>query len=217
MKRILVCIDRDGTLIDDTKEHLYLGRENDWKDKVKILPFVIDGIKAMNEIPDSAVFMTTNQSGVAISDFPLLTEERAHEVCKYVIMEIEKLGGRIDGYVLCPHVTRSYVESHKQYHFDERFVCDCDCIKPGSGLVSKALEYAGANPEDTHVFIIGDRVSDVMTAVNMGGTGILVPFANQPGEEEKVRSLPDQSRIHIAPNLLKAAEFIEQTLRLAKR
>lgn len=29
MKKILICIDRDGTLIHDTREHLFLGRDND--------------------------------------------------------------------------------------------------------------------------------------------------------------------------------------------
>ncbi len=217
MIRTLICVDRDGTLINDTKDHLYLGKENDWKTRVRFLPHVIEGIKAINNIPDSSLYMLTNQSGVAISDFPLLTEGRAHEVCKYVIKKIEEMGGRIDGYILCPHVNRAYVERHKQYQFDERFVCDCNCIKPAPGMVLDALKSAGGIPGKTAVFIIGDRVSDIKAALNMGGTGILIPFANQPGEDEKTRELPQQTRIHIAQDLLNAAEFIERALRLAKQ
>src|SRR5512143_1065114 len=103
MIKTLICIDRDGTLIYDEKEHLYLGRDNSWKAKVKILPYVTEGMRVLKAIPDAAVYMITNQPGVAITDFPLLTLERAHEVCRYVLEKIKDIGGRIDGYFLCPH------------------------------------------------------------------------------------------------------------------
>ncbi|MBI4849672.1 MAG: hypothetical protein HY808_14070 [Nitrospirae bacterium] len=211
MIKTLICIDRDGTLIHDEKEHLYLGRDNEWKAKVRILPYVIDGIKALNRIPGSAIYMITNQPGVAISEFPLLTVERAHEVCRYVISEIKGLGGRIDGYSLCPHADRSYLESHLKYHFDEQLVCDCDCIKPGLGMVFDALKAEGVTRQNVNVFVIGDRVTDVQTALNIGGTGIFVPFENEQGQEDNVKKIADQSRIYIARNMLDAAEFISQS------
>lgn len=208
MTRTLICIDRDGTLIYDEEKHLYLGRDNEWRSKVRILPHVINGIRALNKIPDSAVYMITNQPGVAITDFPLLTEERAREVCKYVIDEIKNAGGLINGYFLCPHANLAYVELHREYQFHEELLCDCDCIKPGLGMVFDALKSQGVRRGNVKLFVVGDRASDVKTALNIGGIGILIPFENQPGEEETVRRFSDESRIYIAKNLTDAAKYI---------
>lgn len=210
MIKTLICTDRDGTLVYDAKDHLFLGRDDEWKSKVKILPHVIEGIKVLNTIPDSVVYMITNQAGVAISDFPLLTLERAHEVCRYILEMIKDMGGHIDGYFLCPHANRAYVEEHGQYHFDETLVCECSCIKPNSGMVFDALKSEKAYPEDLDIYVIGDRATDVETALEVNGTGILVPFENQPGEDGKVKNLKDQAHISIAQNLLEAAEFISR-------
>lgn len=208
MTTILINIDRDGTLIYDGKDHLYLGMDDNWKSKVRILPYVIEGIKRLNTLTDSAVYMITNQPGIAISDFPLLTLERAHEVCKYVIDKIKGMGGYINGYFLCPHANRTYVEQHRRYHFHKELVCDCDCIKPGTGMVFDALKSEGVAPEDVDIYVIGDRATDVKAAQNINGTGILIPFENEPEEEDKVKKLKSRSNIYIAQNLLDAAELI---------
>lgn len=80
MKKTIVCIDRDGTLTHDEKDHLFLGRDDDWKQKVHILPYVMDGLAVLGTIPNSAMYMITNQPGVAISDYPLLTLERVRSM-----------------------------------------------------------------------------------------------------------------------------------------
>lgn len=206
MKNLLICVDRDGTLIFDEKYHL--GRTDDWKSKVKVLPTVIDGLKYLDSLENASVYMITNQPGVAIKDFPLLTLDRANEVCRYVINELEKLGGRIKGYYFCPHAHPDYVKKRSKYQFDEEMICDCDCIKPNPGMVFKALKAEGLTLENTDVYVIGDRLSDVKTALNVKGKGILVPFENEPGQVEKVREL-NQAHIHIAKNFLDAVYFIK--------
>jgi phosphoglycolate phosphatase-like HAD superfamily hydrolase len=75
-------------------------------------------------------------------------------------------------------------------------------------MVFSALKVEDVTPENAHVYVIGDRVTDVQTALNINGVGILVPFENQPGEEEKVKTLEGQTRIYIAHDLLDAAQFI---------
>lgn len=207
-KKTIICIDRDGTLINDEKEHLFLGRDDDWKSKIRILPHVIDGLKRLRSIPNSTIYMITNQPGVAISDFPLLTLERAHEVCTYVVEKIKSMGAHIDGYFLCPHANPEYVEKKLGINFDEKLVHDCKCFKPGLGMVFDALKAENITQENAKVYVIGDRASDVQTALNINGIGILIPFENQPGEDEKVKKLEDQTHIHIAHDLLNAAEFV---------
>jgi len=80
MQKNIVCIDRDGTLIFDSESHLFFGKDSDWRSKVEILPYVIKGLEKLKEQPDTAVYLITNQSGVAICDYPLLTFEKAQDV-----------------------------------------------------------------------------------------------------------------------------------------
>ncbi|MFC1507030.1 HAD-IIIA family hydrolase [Thermoproteota archaeon] len=205
MKKILVCVDRDGTLIYDNKYHL--GRTDDWKSKIKILPTVIEGLRLLRTFPNVAIYIITNQPGVAIREFPLLTLDRAHEVNRHILTEIAKMGEQIDGYFLCPHANLQYVKKKTNYHFDENMVCDCECEKPKSGMVFDALKSERLTREEAILYIIGDRSSDVETALNINGTGILIPFENEPRHFEKIKKL-DQTNVYIARDFLDAAQFI---------
>ena len=205
MKKILVCVDRDGTLIYDNKYHL--GRTDDWKSKIKILPTVIEGLRLLRTLPNVAIYIITNQPGVAIREFPLLTLDRAREVNRHILTEITKMGGQIDGYFLCPHANLQYVKKKANYHFDENMVCDCECEKPKSGMVFDALKSERLTREEAILYVIGDRSSDVETALNINGTGILIPFENEPRHFEKIKKL-DQTNVYIARDFLDAAQFI---------
>jgi histidinol-phosphate phosphatase family protein len=205
MKKILVCVDRDGTLIYDDKYHL--GKTDDWKSKIKILPTVIEGLRLLRTLPDVTIYIITNQPGVAIRGFSLLTLNRAHEVNRYILAEIAKMGEQIDGYFLCPHANLQYVKKKTDYHFDEKLVCDCECEKPKSGMVFDALKSEGLTREEAILYVIGDRSSNVETALNVNGTGILIPFENEPKHFEKIKKL-DQTNVYIARNFLEAAQLI---------
>ncbi|MDW7774470.1 MAG: HAD-IIIA family hydrolase [Desulfobulbaceae bacterium] len=206
-KKPLICIDRDGTLIYDTSEHQFLGRENNWREQVQILPHVVEGLRLLNTIPGAAIYMITNQPGVAVRDFPLLTEARAHEVCRYVVETLQKLGGTLHGYFLCPHASPDYVNSRPDLSFHPHLVHDCHCMKPALGMVFDALKKVGMTPENVDIYVIGDRATDVRTALNISGTGILIPFVNEPEEQAKVR-IDKGEKVHIAENMQAAAEFV---------
>ncbi|MDH5525178.1 MAG: HAD hydrolase-like protein [Desulfobulbaceae bacterium] len=212
MKKPIICIDRDGTLIHDTREHLFLGRDNDWQQKVEILPRAVEGLQLLNTIPDAAIYMITNQGGVAISDFPLLTEDRAHLVCLYVLEKLEEQGALIHDYFLCPHATPEYVASRPGYKFHPHLVHECTCLKPDLGMVFNALNAEGITADKADIYVIGDRASDVQTALNINGTGILIPFVNEPEEEAKVKKLKNQEQIHIVDDMYAAAKFIHSRL-----
>jgi len=171
MKKTLICIDRDGTLIHDTREHLFLGRDNDWQEQIGILPHVVEGLRLLNTIAGVGIYMITNQAGVAISDFPLLTEERAHEVCRYVLAVLKGEGANLAGHFLCPHATPEYAARKPTTNFHAHLVHDCHCLKPGLGMVFNALQAEGITPDNADLYVIGDRASDVQTALNLGGTG----------------------------------------------
>ncbi|MFC1884175.1 HAD-IIIA family hydrolase [Thermodesulfobacteriota bacterium] len=210
MKKNLICIDRDGTLIHDEKYHLFLGKDDDWVSKVEILPGVIDGLKKLRNVPNAVIYMITNQPGVAISDFPLLTVEKANEVCRYAIDKIKEMGAVIDGYFLCPHANTEYVNKKTDVNFDDELVHDCKCMKPGLGMVFSALKKENITEDNSNIYVIGDRATDVQTALNINGFGVLIPFENEPSEEGKVKKLEDQKSIYIARDLIDAAEFISE-------
>jgi histidinol-phosphate phosphatase family protein len=216
-KKTLICIDRDGTLIHDEKYHLFLGKDNDWPSQVKILPDVIDGLKKLRNIPNASIYMVTNQPGVAIKDYPLLTLEKAHEVCRYIVSKIREMGAIMDGYFLCPHADPEYVGKKPGVNFDAKLVHDCTCLKPALGMVFDALAVENITADNANIYVIGDRASDLLTALNINGFGILIPFENEPGEEEKVRRFDDQRHILIARNMIEAAEFISKREALIRR
>lgn len=200
--KTLILIDRDGTVIYDKKYHL--GRTNNWKSKVKILPKVKQGLKLLSKLKNTEIYMFTNQPGVAIKEFKLLTLKRAHEVCKYVL---NKFKPYIKDYFICAHASPAYTKKRSEYSFDKKLVCNCKCIKPKLGMVFDALRKEGLTPGNTKIIIIGDRLSDIKTALNVKGTGILIPFVNEPEEETKVKKLKSK-KVYIAKDFLDAAKFI---------
>ena len=206
MKKI-ICIDRDGTLIYDTKEHLFLGCQTDWKEKVNILPTVVEGIKKLHELEDVRIYMITNQSGVAVKELPLLTEKKAEEVCQYIMEKLAEKGAVLDGFFICPHADQEYFKTHPQFTPIHKQVCSCECIKPAIGMVKDALEKENINIDEASLYVIGDRASDVQTGISAGGQGILIPFDQQPGEKEKIVKL-HLDKVTVAEDLIHAADSI---------
>ena len=185
-----------------------MGSDNDWPEKVQILPHAVEGLRQLNTIPGAGIYMITNQAGVAISDLPLLTESKAHEVCRYVVEWLQGEEVLLHGYFLCPHASPEYASSRPGVNFHPHLVHDCQCLKPALGMVFNALKTERIMPDSADVYVIGDRASDVRTALNIDGTGILIPFVNEPGELDKVRSLEKQGQIYVAETMLAAAEYV---------
>jgi len=208
-KHILICIDKDGTI--DYDDHFHLGHQRNWKSKLHLLDNVAKGIKWLNKIPGVKIYIITNQPGVAVKNYPLMTYERAEEVCEYVI---DRLGGyeaHIHGYEICGKASLKYVKEKKEqksgFIFDSKNVGDFSCIKPEIGLVKRALKKEGWVLENTNIYVIGDRKSDVECGLNAKGYGILVPFGNRMEESGKVKNLKSRKK-YIAKDFLDACRFI---------
>jgi len=208
-KQILICIDRDGTINYDDK--YYLGSQKNWKDLIKFLPRVIEGIKILNKIPNVHIYITTNQSGIATKDFKLLTEKKAHIVTEEIISRLKKKGAKIDGYVVCPHVPESYTKKYPDRKFDKKLVCECACIKPKPGMIITAMQKENLLASETNIYVMGDRMSDVHTAHNVKGFGILIPFKEEGGKEQiKLIKKLNHKETHFSTNFLDAAKFIKK-------
>ena len=209
-KNVLVCIDRDGTIAFD--DNYYLGRQRNWKSKLKFLPLVIDGLKLLRRISKIKIYIITNQPGVAIKEYPLLTDKRAKKVCQFIIDSLNKKGVIIDGCEVCGKANHSYVRKKKEHTFDKKLICNCFCIKPNPGMVYKALRNEGLKIDDTNIYVLGDRLSDVQTGINAGGIGILIPFGGRKEVEKvekfKLKNKEKAKMVYIAKDFLDAVEFI---------
>lgn len=205
MKKILIFVDRDGTLIYDKKYHL--GRQKNWKSKIRFLPNVIRGLKLLNKNLKPNIYMITNQPGVAIKNFPLLTLEKAHKVSLYVMKLLKKKGVSLKGYDVCGKAHPSYVKKRSKFEFDKKLIGNFSCIKPRPGMIKTILKNEKLSKKQVKIYVIGDRFSDVKTGLNAKGCGIIVPFKNEPLEKEKVEKIKNKNK-YIAKNFLDAAKII---------
>ncbi|MCC6933622.1 MAG: HAD hydrolase-like protein [Deltaproteobacteria bacterium] len=217
MKRCFIFSDRDGTINKD--ENYYLGSDPEWRAQVEFLPGVVEGIKTINALLQSFFYILTNQSGVALTGGQLdnLNLERMHEVNKFIISELIRMGAQVDGYYACPYVDSNYATAaaQKGQVVDTQFIVDGHAdIKPATGMIEKALAAAQAVKGDSEIFVIGDRANDVQMALNIGGTGILVqsPKTKELGDVEKVQAM--SGKVFIASDFLTAANYIKKSFNL---
>jgi D-glycero-D-manno-heptose 1,7-bisphosphate phosphatase len=142
-----VFLDRDGTIVDDPG---FLHEPA----KVKLLPGAGEAIRRLNE-HGFLVVVVSNQSGIARGRYTLedyqAVERRLREL-------LAAKGAHLDGDYFCPHwpdVTGP-----------------CECRKPGLKLFRDAQ--AALDIDFTRSWWVGDRLSDVQPAMELGGQGILV-------------------------------------------
>ncbi len=205
-KHILICLDRDGTLIYDNNYHL--GSQKNWKSKIKLLPFIIKGLKLLKKLPNSHFYITTNQPGISRKDLLLLTKAKAKQVCKYIINKINEQGVQINYCFICEHPYPRYVKEHGgEKNFIKKNICNCQCMKPKPGMIKQALRKAKLKESNTSIYLIGDRVTDVQAAIKAKGLGILVPFQEKSEEIKKFKKLSSKNKFQ-AKNFLEAAKFI---------
>ena len=150
--RAAVFLDRDGTIIEDVG---YLRR----LEQVVFFPWSIDAIRALNRA-GLPVVLITNQSGIARG---LLTEALVDETHRFIADRLAAGGASIDGYYYCPHHPHGKVEPYAR---------ECDCRKPGCGMIHRAAADLGLDP--TRSFVVGDTWLDVGAGRSAGARTILL-------------------------------------------
>lgn len=166
-KRILF-IDRDGTLILEPGDH-----QIDSLEKLTYYPGVFRGMAAIAEL-DFELVMVSNQDGLGTGSFP---EETFWPVQRKIIEAFENEGVRF-GEVL---IDRTRPEDHAPTR------------KPGTGMLTRYLD----NPDYDLAgsFVIGDRITDVALARNLGCRAIWLNDGSGTGAAEvsDTRSLVESS------------------------
>ncbi len=150
--RPAVFLDRDGTLIEEVG---YLDR----LERLSLFPWTVDAVRLLNRA-GLPVVVVSNQAGVARGFFD---ENFVHELHRHLDERLAAGGARIDRYYFCPHHPDAPVQKYR---------VNCQCRKPGAGMVRQAADELDLEPATS--FVIGDRWLDVELAANVGATGVLV-------------------------------------------
>ncbi len=147
MKRVLF-IDRDGTLIRESPGDFQV----DSLEKLEFMPGVFRNLHQIRKKLGYDLVMVTNQDGLGSNSFP---EDTFWPVHNKMLRAFENEGITFDDQL----IDRSFPEDNAPTR------------KPRLGMLTKYLE----GPYDlTHSYVIGDRLTDIEMAKNMGAGGILI-------------------------------------------
>ncbi|GAB4171190.1 MAG: D-glycero-beta-D-manno-heptose 1,7-bisphosphate 7-phosphatase [Calditrichia bacterium] len=183
-----VFLDRDGVLIEDAD---YL----DSFEKIRIYDFAFDAVRRLNEA-GYVVVVVSNQSGIARGYFPLSFVIQTHEMLQQRFL-INR--ARIDRFYFCPHHPEGTVEE---------FSIECECRKPKPGMILRAKR--DFNLDLSRSFLIGDKKSDLETAIPLSVTPMLVRTGYGLQSLREAHDLIHEHKIDVTDNLEKAVEKILQ-------
>jgi D-glycero-D-manno-heptose 1,7-bisphosphate phosphatase len=170
----IIFLDRDNTINYDPG---YLSDPN----LVQILPYVIDGLKLLNNAGYEFIIIT-NQSGIGRGYYK---EEDMHRVNQRILDILKSQNIFIKDIFFCPHTEED----------------QCMCRKPKPGLILQALEkYPTINLKTS--WIIGDSLRDIFAGENLNIKGVLIDAETKPIEKKPT------NLIYVAKNLKEAAEYI---------
>lgn len=155
-KRVLF-IDRDGTIIKEPANE-----QIDSFEKLMFYPKVFTYLGKIAKELNFELVMVTNQDGLGTPVFP---EESFWPVQKFILKSFENEGVVFNEVII-----------------DRTFPKDkADTRKPGTGLLK---HYFTGDYDLANSFVIGDRLTDMELAVNLGAKGIFINDNTQLGLEE---------------------------------
>jgi imidazoleglycerol-phosphate dehydratase / histidinol-phosphatase len=142
MKRLLL-IDRDGTLI---KEYPPTYQIDSWE-KLEFYPYAFTYMQKIASELDFELVMVSNQDGLGTNKFP---EEDFLPIHKHILTSFENEGVHFSAV----HIDKSTVDENLPTR------------KPGIGML---VDYLNNDQYDIkNSFVIGDRITDVQLAKNLG-------------------------------------------------
>lgn len=157
MAKKVLFIDRDGTIIKETADE-----QIDAFEKMIFYPKVFTWLGKIAQELDYELVMITNQDGLGTEAFP---EESFWPVHNFIMTSFENEGIVFDQVFL----DRSFPEEGK------------DTRKPGTGLLT---QYFDPQYDLKNSFVIGDRLTDMQLATNLGAKGIFINDQTHLGTSE---------------------------------
>lgn len=141
-----VFLDRDGVINENRSDYVKTCEE------IEFLPGVFESLQRLASSP-YLIVVISNQSAV---NRGLVASEMVDNIHCRMREEVERRGGRIDGFLYCPHRP------------DER----CDCRKPKPGMLLRACRRFSLDLQQC--YLVGDAPSDLTAARAAGCHPILV-------------------------------------------
>jgi len=156
MKKVLF-IDRDGTIIKEAGDE-----QIDAFEKMVFYPKVFTFLGKIAKELDYELVMITNQDGLGTGSFP---EETFWPVQNFILKSFENEGVVFDKVFL----DRTFPHEN------------ANTRKPGTGLLT---EYFAKDYDLVNSFVIGDRLTDMELAKNLGSKGIFINDNTNLGSDE---------------------------------
>ena len=210
MKQYLVCIDRDGTINRDPG---HFGKDLNWREQLELYPSVIEGIKLLNTQHEIKTAVISNQAGVARKYFGI---GRVEEINRTIDDILRKNSAIIHTWQYCPFITPDYIKKKNisENLLDKNWIKETDLRKPGIGMLRKSAEALNMSLSDfSRIYIIGDQLSDLETAINITGIGILIPDQNNNLQSAQTLIKKHPTRIIIKNNFYEACYYILEDIK----
>lgn len=186
MKKALF-IDRDGTLIWEPE----VTEQVDTLEQLTFLPYAISALHSMSQL-DYELVLASNQDGLGTDEYPM---ERFQVIHNKFLQTLAGEGVTFDDQLIDP--------SFKAENSPNR--------KPGIGMFGK---YLSGEYDLKNSFVIGDRLTDIQLAHNLGAKGILYQ-PQEKGEKELAEANLSQDCVLVTDDWQRIAEFIRTDERTA--
>ena len=189
-KKQALFIDRDGTLVVEPPVDYQL----DSFEKLEFLPGVMRNLGFIAQNMHYELVMVTNQDGLGTESFPTDTFVGPHNL---IMRTLEGEGIKFDDVI----IDTTFEHENKPTR------------KPGTALLGK---YLSGDYDLAGSYVIGDRLTDMMLARNLGARGILIA----PDVEQAQQRIAETGLVEVvalvAPDWARIADYLRAGARTAQ-
>ena len=169
MPKKVLFIDRDGTLVLEPENY-----QLDCLSKLEFYPKVFQFLSKIAKELNFELAMVTNQDGLGTSSFP---EDTFWPTQNFIVKAFENEGIKFDEIF----IDKSFPEDNAPTR------------KPRTGMLTKYLNNSEYDLENS--FVIGDRITDVELAKNVGSKAIFIKNEENLGGNEIATSLEELQNV----------------------
>ncbi|MDE6397084.1 MAG: bifunctional histidinol-phosphatase/imidazoleglycerol-phosphate dehydratase HisB [Muribaculaceae bacterium] len=188
MKKKLLIIDRDGTIIKEPP----VDYQVDSLEKLEFVPGAITALSRIAALHDDYLFvLASNQDGLGTPSFPTETFVPAHEK---MLTTLRGEGFEFDRQLIDPSLPEE----------------DSPARKPGTAMFTALIE--SGEYDIAGSLVIGDRLTDVMLARNLGCRAILFDPEGETSRLPEFEELADTC-VLVARSWSEIAEFVRASSR----
>lgn len=181
-KKKALFIDRDGTIVVEPK----VDEQVDTYEKLQFLPGVITSLAFIARTLDYELVMVTNQDGLGTPAFPVERFTGPHEL---MLRTLEGEGVKFDDIIIDTTLEADHQPTRK----------------PGIALLGK---YTSGDYDLAASYVIGDRLTDVQLARNLGAKAILLAPHVVQARQAAVEAGLDDTLAIVAPDWHRVTDYL---------